>query len=217
MRARSWSVFVATIAAGVIGIVLLPGAAWADGDPASDVLLGQNVFYPYSPPVSASLQRTLDTAAAAARRAGFSIKVALIASPVDLGVVPDLFGKPQKYAAFLDQEISFNVKQSVLVVMPAGFGGAGLPAPAAAALAGLPSPSGAKSDDLARAAIQAVPKLAAAAGHSFKAPGVGNGSGGSASSSGGTSAVVFAAPLLLVALAVAFMTLRSRQARGPSG
>ena len=35
-----------------------PPAALADGDPASDVLLGQSVFYPYSPPVAAGLQKT---------------------------------------------------------------------------------------------------------------------------------------------------------------
>jgi hypothetical protein len=26
--------------------MLVCGAAWSDGDPASDVLLGENVFYP---------------------------------------------------------------------------------------------------------------------------------------------------------------------------
>ena len=77
--------------------------ARADGDPASDVLLGQSVFYPYQPAVSASLQKQLDAETAAAQKAKFPIKVALIGSPVDLGVIPDLFGQPQKYANFLDQ------------------------------------------------------------------------------------------------------------------
>ena len=44
----------------------------------------------------------------AAKKAGLPIKVALIASPVDLGVVPELFDKPQSYADFLDKEISFQ-------------------------------------------------------------------------------------------------------------
>src|SRR5271163_1216609 len=99
-----------------------PAAARADGDPASDVLLGQNVFYPYTPAVSPAIQKTLDAETTAASRAKFPIKVALIASPVDLGVIPDLFGKPQKYADFLDQEISFQTKQPLLVVMSAGYG-----------------------------------------------------------------------------------------------
>jgi len=114
---------------------LLPAGAIADGDPASDVLLGENVFYPYRPVVSGSLQRTLNTEAAAAAKAHFPIKVALIASPVDLGVIPDLFGKPQKYADFLDQEISFQVKQPLLVVMASGYGVQGLSPSATAAVA----------------------------------------------------------------------------------
>src|SRR5438105_1386416 len=82
--------FAPRLAAILTGILLLaalmPAGAIADGDPASDVLLGENVFYPYSPPVSASLQKSLNATTAAAKRSGFPIKVALIASPVDLGV-----------------------------------------------------------------------------------------------------------------------------------
>lgn len=154
--------------------------ARADGDPASDVLLGQNAFYPYQPAVSASLQKTLDQQTATAAKSNFPIKVALIASPVDLGIVPSLFGKPQQYAQFLDQEISFRKKQPLLVVMPAGYGSAGLPANADAALASLKKPSGGKSDDLAQAAIDAVPKLAKAAGHPLKSASGGGGGGSTA-------------------------------------
>ena len=115
------------LAAVVVALSLAP-AALADGDPASDVLLGENVFYPYSPQVSPSLQKTLNAETAAAKKAGFPLKVALIAAPVDLGVIPDLFGKPQKYADFLDQEISFQGKQPLLVVMKAGYGAQGVTA-----------------------------------------------------------------------------------------
>src|SRR5436305_12549001 len=69
-----------------------PGAARADGDPASDVLLGANVFYPYSPPVSSVLQRTLNGETAAAARAHFHLKVALIVGGHELGVVLQMFG-----------------------------------------------------------------------------------------------------------------------------
>jgi hypothetical protein len=48
------------LAACLFVVMLAPAAARADGDPASDVLLGENVFYPYSPPVSTSLQQTLN-------------------------------------------------------------------------------------------------------------------------------------------------------------
>src|SRR5581483_8811155 len=100
-------------------LLLAPALALADGDPASDVLLGQNVYYPYSPPVTGSIQRALNNLTARARVSGFPVKVALVQSPVDLGVIPDLFGKPQKYADFLDQEISFQSTQVLLIVMPA--------------------------------------------------------------------------------------------------
>ena len=128
-----------------LGAVLLAAAlspvtvARADGDPASDVLLGENVFYPYTPPVTARIEKALDAETAAVKRSGFPIKVALIGSPVDLGVIPDLFGKPQKYADFLDQEISFRGKQPLIVVMAAGYGVQGLGAKATAAAASLRS------------------------------------------------------------------------------
>ena len=106
-----------------LAIVLAPASALADGDPASDVLIGENVYYPYSPAVSTSLQRRLNRETAAAARAHFPIKVALIATPADLGAIPTLFGKPQQYAHFLEQEISFlNIKPLLLVVMPNGYG-----------------------------------------------------------------------------------------------
>jgi hypothetical protein len=163
-----------------VAAALAPMGALADGDPASDVLLGENVFYPYAPPVSGALQRSLSAETKAAARAHFPIKVALIASPVDLGVIPDLFGKPQQYASFLDQEISFMTKQPLLVVMASGYGVVGLKPPAQAAAGSLPQPAGKRSDDLAQAAMVAIRKLAAADGHpiagSARAPG-GRGSG----------------------------------------
>ncbi|MDQ6834804.1 MAG: hypothetical protein M3016_01315 [Actinomycetota bacterium] len=152
----------------VLTCALLPSAARADGDPASDTLLGQDVFYPYQPPVSAGIQRTLNAETAAARRTGFPIKVALIANPVDLGVIPDLFAKPQQYADFLDQEISFQGKQPLLVVMAAGYGTQGLAAAATSAKASLHTPVGRSPTALAQAAIPAIAQLAAAAGHPLK-------------------------------------------------
>ena len=130
------------VAAAAIFVATVAPVALGDGDPASDVLLGQNVFYPYQPPVTASLQKTLDAETGAAQKAGFPIKVALIASPVDLGVIPDLFGQPQKYANFLDQEISFQTKQRLLVVMSTGYGVVGFPAASQNALGSVASPAG---------------------------------------------------------------------------
>jgi hypothetical protein len=205
------------LVAAVVGAVLIvaalaPGAALADGDPASDVLLGENVFYPYSPHVSAAAQKSLNALTAAAKKSGFPIKVALIASPVDLGVIPDLFGKPQKYAEFLDQEISFRGKQPLLVVMPAGYGTQGLSPKAVSAIAALPKPTKG-NDGLATAASSAVTKAAQAAGHPITA---GSGSGSSGKSGSGSSSttivIALAAAAVIAAGALAVLTLRRRRA-----
>ena len=206
----------ASVLAAVLAATLLltAGNALADGDPASDVLLGENVFYPYTPPVSGSLQNVLNAATAAAAKARFPIKVALIASPVDLGVIPSLFGKPQQYADFLDQEISFQGKQPLLVVMAAGYGVQGISPAAKSAVATLALPAGKTSDDLASAALTAVSKLASAAGHPIK--GVSSASGTHSTGSGGGSSAVIVIALVLVAAAsagaLALLTVRRRRA-----
>ena len=184
-------------AAAIVATTLMPAAALADGDPASDVLLGESVFYPYSPPVAAGLQKTLNAETAAARRAHFPIKVALIDTPADLGAIPTLFGKPQQYAAFLHQEIGlFGIKQLLLVVMPDGYGVRGLDGPATAAATTLKRPTGSASNALAQAAIAAVPKLAAASGHPISGlSGVPNTSASHGAAELGVGALVFVAVL----------------------
>ena len=209
MASRIASAFAAVFLAAA----LLPAAALADGDPASDVLLGQNVFYPYTPPTSASAQKTLNAETAAAKKAGFPVKVALIGSPVDLGVIPALFGKPQQYADFLDQEISFQGKQTLLVVMAAGYGTQGMNAAATRAAATLPKPTGTTPTQLATAAIGAVAKLAAASGHPIKGvPGVGGSSSGSGSS---TVIVVVIFALAALGAAAALVAIRRRHTARP--
>ena len=198
----------------ILATAFAPAGARADGDPASDMLLAQNVFYPFAPAVSAGLQRTLNAEAAAAGRAHFPIKVALIESPADLGAIPSLFDKPQQYASFLDQEISFvNTKDLLLVVMPNGYGVAGLTAPATSAAASLPKPTQRGSDGLASAALGAIPKLAAAAGHPVDAvsgaSGKSAGGGGSGATVGGVAALAVGA----VVIAGGVMWFRRRRAQ----
>jgi hypothetical protein len=211
MARRLASLLIVLLLAGT----LPPTAALADGDPASDVLLGQNVFYPYTPPVPASVQATLNAETAAAKRAGLPIKVALIASPVDLGVIPELFGKPQSYAEFLDKEISFDQVQPLLVVMAVGYGTQGLPAAARRAVKTLAPPAGKTSTDLAHAAIAAVAKLAAASGHPVSGvPGVAGSSSGQSSSS---APILIGLVVAAVLVAGALIALRRRQAHpGPA-
>jgi MYXO-CTERM domain-containing protein len=194
------------------GVLALANIARADGDPASDVLLGENVFYPYAPAVPGSLQKTLNTETAAAAKQHFPLKVALIGSPVDLGVIPDLFGKPQQYADFLVQEISFQRhKQPLLVVMSTGYGVQGLDAKTAAAVARIPKPAGKSNADLARAAIGAVAALARASGNPLTGvPGI-NGTSSSGSSSTTIVVIVLAVGAALVAAALAILTARRRR------
>jgi hypothetical protein len=199
------------LAAAIAGGALVPRSARSDGDPASDVLVGASVFYPYSSTVSASLQRTLNGEAAAASRARYPVKVALIGAAFDLGAVPSLFGKPQAYASFLDQEIGFlNPRTRLLVVMPNGYGVRNLGAAAPRIVASLEKPAGAQGDDLARAAILALPKLAAAAGHPI-APAAG------APSSSGSSAGLKVAVLAISAIVIAGALFALRRGRARTG
>jgi hypothetical protein len=186
--------------------------AHADGDPASDVLIGERVFYPYGSNVPPSLQSRLNAETAAASRAHFPIKVALIAAPADLGAVPTLFGKPKQYAAFLVQEISFlNVKPLLLVLMPNGYGGEHLGSAAQAALASFKAPGPGGAESLAQAAIVAVPKLAAAAGHPLGSV-AGAGGAGSHAGSSTVKAIVLAMSAIVIAGAlVGFRTVRVRR------
>ena len=154
----------------------------------------------------------LDGFLAKARKAGYPVKVAVIATPNDLGVVPDLFGKPKEYATFLGREISFNGKPHLLIVMPAGYGTFGVTPKVAAAVAGLRPPGGSDGATLGTAAIQGAVKMAEAAGHPLPAPKVGGGSGGG----GSTPVVVFAIPAILVAVG-AFLATRRATREEPAG
>jgi hypothetical protein len=204
------------VCALLVAAMLVPAAVLADGDPASDVLLGQSVFYPYQPPVSKSVAATLNAETGAAKRAGFPLKVALIASPIDLGVIPDLFGKPRQYADFLDQEISFQGKQPLLVVMAAGYGVQGVTGPGKLAVAALKPPAGKTSNDLANAAIGAVAKIAAASGHKLTGvPGV-PGSTGSGSGSSSSTVIVALLAAAAVLVAGALIVLRRRNPGRPA-
>jgi hypothetical protein len=98
------------------------GAARADGDPASDYLLGQQVFLPFDAKLTKAKQEELIGLVSNANRAGYAIRVAVIWSAYDLGAVTSLWHKPALYARFLGQELQFVYKQRLLIVMPNGFG-----------------------------------------------------------------------------------------------
>jgi hypothetical protein len=151
------------VAVVLVAVALLGGvsvsAARADGDPASDELISSNVFYPYSSPVAPAAQDALNRAVAVAHRDGVPLKVAIIARASDLGSITALFGEPQRYAGFLDTEISFMTKEPLLVVMANGDGVEGLPAPEERAVLAAPRATGHSGAALAVAALDAVRRV----------------------------------------------------------
>ena len=100
----------------------LSPAARADGDPGSDVLVYQNLFVAADSNISIAQQVELGDLLTSASRDGFTIRVAIIATPADLGAITQLWRKPASYASFLGIELSLAYSQRLLVVMPDGFG-----------------------------------------------------------------------------------------------
>jgi hypothetical protein len=111
----------ALLLAVVAGVVAAP-AAHADGDPASDVLIGQNVFLPYAQTIPVDLARRISAGVQAANASGYKLKVAIVAGRTDLGLVQGLWLKPKQYAPFLGRELQFVYKGTLVVEMPNGFG-----------------------------------------------------------------------------------------------
>ena len=194
---------------------MLPVAARADGDPASDVLVSQDAFVPLDAATTAGEEARLEAVVAAAARRGYPIRVALIASSSDLGSVTALWRQPQNYAEFLGQELSLAVHARVLVVMPNGFGlyaAGGQRRSEHAALAGTgPAASPAR---LATIAVTAVRNLAAATGHALPAAALAStvNVGRSPASADTASWIAFAAGGVLIVLAWA-ASLRARPLR----
>ena len=153
------------------GVLCVPAAARAHGDPASDYLVAQSVFLPFDAKIDANVAKELSAVVREADQANFKIKVALIASRYDLGTAFSLYNKPQRYSDFLGSELSFVYRGRLLVVMPSGFGYSvrGNPdAKASSAMKGLAGP-GKDVTEQARAAAVAVRRLAAAAGRKLSA------------------------------------------------
>jgi hypothetical protein len=160
----------AVAVAGVLACALAAGAR-ADGDPASDFLITQPVYFPYDGKFSPQLEGQLLAVMNEAKKRGFPIKVALIPNSYDLGSVGVLWRKPRLYARFLGEEDATFFKQRLLIVMPNGFGfyhPGHTVTDEYAALATIPIRPG--DNGLVRAALAGVQKLAAADGVDVTAP-----------------------------------------------
>jgi hypothetical protein len=158
-------------------VVLVAGgvsAAWADGDPASDFLAFENDLYvPPQLALSPVVRDQLRVLLRRIRRDRLQVKVALIASPSNLGTETKRFNKPRSYAELLAKELSLVAPRDyLLVAMPAGLDTARYQGGAVAAVR--PpltriAPPGAGPDALARAAGRGLLAMAAATGHQVPA------------------------------------------------
>jgi cytochrome oxidase Cu insertion factor (SCO1/SenC/PrrC family) len=164
VRGRLRAAVSGLVVVALIAAVVTP-AARADGDPGSDVLVYQDLFAGSDAGLSVQQRVQLGGLLKAAARAGFPVRVAIIASPFDLGAVTGLWQHPREYARFLGLELSLAYKQRLLVVMPNefGFNWAGHSADAGyRTLAGIPIGPG--GSGLFNATESAVGKLALADG-----------------------------------------------------
>jgi hypothetical protein len=213
--ARTASRLVLAVALAATASLLVAAASRADADPASDVLYSQKVFYSYDQLPSDAAQKRLNDVVASATKAGYPIRVALIANPADLGGVTALWGKPHQYARFLSLELGFVYKGSLVVVMPAGLGYArnGKSSTSADALL-RPVRLESGNDAQANAAVTAIAKLARASGHTIDVPPqTADGSGGGGGSTWRNRLIILLAALVLAQLVAAGLVWRRRAAR----
>ncbi len=114
-----------TRAAALLAAMALAVAApdaFGDGDPASDVLVSERVFFPYKVKLPRADTEALQDTIRSATDEGVRFRVALIAHDFDLGSASLLFEKPQAYAKFLAEELGNFNRDWLLVVMPNGYG-----------------------------------------------------------------------------------------------
>ena len=218
-----------------LALLSVPAAARADGDPASDVLLKQDAFFPYNPSPSDGSARAVLEVTRRAREAGWPVKVAIIASPDDLGAVARMFKVPFRYAALLSKETG---DPHLLVFTPNGFAGRQLGEDAEQKLESI-EPAG-DADGLTRQALKTIADLAEDAGHPVETPAVDTSAAGrrpyreaiavhaqpqasavrpitavttadSSDDGGGTSWLLFVIPLLLVAVVLGLQSRRERR------
>jgi len=207
---------VLALAAALAGTVA--GTARGDGDPASDVLLSDNVFLSYQSPYGSAEGRALEALAKEAKQQHFPMRVAVITQIADLGAIGGLYGKAQRYADFLASEITFVYRGTLVVAMngkPGGFGvhGPGATPAARRALARMKLPStSVTAAELARLAATAMQGVAAASGHHLAAP--------SAAATKKKTSTRLLDLFLIAALALAALgggaTLLARWLRGPA-
>jgi hypothetical protein len=208
---------IATLAA--LLLIALPAVASADVDPASDVLLFQNEFFPRVKPPSTALKNELTALTKQANDKGYNIKVAIIGARLDLGGAPQLYRHPDQYAKFLGTELrsATGLVQPLLVIMKGGVGTYGM-GDEANAVKNVKVPDQPSGEQLTQIGIDATKAVSAAAGHPLSAvpvqPAAAKKGGGS---SGGAPLVAFMAPVgLLLVLGLLLWFRRRTQPSEPA-
>jgi hypothetical protein len=159
----------------LVAALVFAAPAWANGDPASDVLLISEVFISPAAPVSKQAADELTKTVSSANQKGYKIRVAIIAFSGDLGTAQVLWRHPQNYAKFLGGELAFAYTGRLLIAMPSGFGFYNGKKPVAKELRVLKSvPPGKTPTPLARSAAAAVRALATADGITVPKPSTGS-------------------------------------------
>jgi hypothetical protein len=158
------------VAAALAALAVAPYAR-ADGDPASDVLPEQPVFYGSAVDLKSKPAAQLDALVRESRRRGYPVNVVVITRLEDMGSANYLFDDPDNYGDFLAGEIACCVTGRVLIVMPGGLGVTYIGHSSRAdrrVVARLPAPG--TVENLLPAAIDGVRRLAAASGVQLAVP-----------------------------------------------
>jgi hypothetical protein len=206
---------VLALSAGLLAALVLGSAsARADADPASDMLIQADVFYPFGTSVSQHNKEELTAAVTAGKQNGVRLKIALIAQRTDLGAVTVLYKKPQQYAKFLGTELFYVNDARVLVVMPNGYGlwrrGGKLDKRELSTVHAVAPPGSTDGNELAAGAFVAARRLLAVHGITVAVP-------KSTSSRTSDRLELAAGALAIVAAGLAVATLRRRWMRRHAG
>jgi hypothetical protein len=207
---------IALLLVALAAALAVAAPARADGDPASDYLLGQMEFVPPDSGISKASAARLATVVSDANAHGFTVRVALIASRYDMGSITELWKRPKIYARFLGQELKLVYHGNLLIVMPNGYATSfnGVATPKDQKVVDrLPLPQG--GSQLADAAVKAVVALAARRGIVITPPAAGH-TGGHSANQDRLKIIVAVAVALLLAGAAWFarrLVLRRRAAR----
>lgn len=112
------------VAGALLGLVVLSTpAAFGDGDPASDVLAFRVVYNPPDSRATAQQYAELKALIRYLSRHRYPLRVALIATPADLGTATEYWEDAKGYAGdYLGKELSLIYHGNLLVVMPEHYG-----------------------------------------------------------------------------------------------